>query len=253
MSRSFLLIHGMSCTGTVWANFKAFYEERGIAVFTPTLRPLVRVRRNPPRALRELRFRDYVDDTARELDRIEQQTGRSVTVIGHSMGGLIAQALAERNRPNAAVLISPTPPADVRTERLRRFWRGFTVARALGLVPGALPPLRRVAEKLVFNRVPLEERDAAHRELVHESREVFADFRDHHIDETKIKIPVLTIAARRDRLVTADAVRLTAKKYERVGGAFREYEDHGHWLYAEPGWQTPAQEILAWVEANAKG
>lgn len=250
MQRSFLLIHGMCCTGDVWSRFRGFYEARGIRVFTPTLRPIERVRRKPPRELRALRFSDYVVDIEQEIDRIEAETGAPPTVIGHSMGGLLAQAMAERNRGNAVVLISPTPPAGVRDASFTTFWGGFVVARALGLVPRALFPFRGVTDRLVFNQVPHLERDLAHAGMVHESREVFADFRTHHIDETKIKIPLLTVSARRDRLVPARLTRLTAKKYEPIGGAFKEYRDHGHWLYAEPGWETPAAEILEWVEAN---
>jgi pimeloyl-ACP methyl ester carboxylesterase len=250
MPRSFLLIHGMCCTGDVWHNFRRFYEARGIRVFTPTLRPLERVRKNPPRSLRALRFAHYVDDLEREIDGIEGQTGGPVTVIGHSMGGLLAQALAERNRPNAAVLISPSAPAGVRTTMMKGFWAGFAVAHRLGLVPGAMFPSRAITDWFVFNQVPRDERRGAHRGMVHESLSAFADFRVHHVDETKIKIPMLTVAARRDRLVPAPLVRLTAAKYAAIGGAFKEYEQHGHWLYAEPGWETPAGDILSWVEAN---
>jgi pimeloyl-ACP methyl ester carboxylesterase len=251
MSRSFLLIHGMCCTGDVWRNFQRFYEERGHRVFAPTLRPQDRVRRRPPASLRALRFAQYVDDLDQEIDRIEQQTGGGVTVVGHSMGGLIAQALAERNRPNAAVLISPTATADVRTVLMTGFWTAFAAARAAKLTPAAIFPHRAVADWLVFNQVPAAERDAHHAAMVHESGEAFADFRVHRIDEQKIRIPVLTIAARRDRLVPAVLVRLTAKKYEKIGGAFKEYAHHGHWLYSEPGWETVAADILDWVEASA--
>jgi alpha-beta hydrolase superfamily lysophospholipase len=252
MSRSFLLIHGMCCTGDVWRNFRTYYEARDIRVFTPTLRPTDRVRRKPPRTLGALRFAHYVDDLEREIDQIEQATGNAVTVIGHSMGGLLAQALAERNRPNAAVLISPTAPAGVRTSLMTGFWAGFAVAHRLGIVPSALYPHRVITDWLVFNQVPKPDRRGEHRSMVHESLEAFADFRVHHVDETKIRIPLLTIAATRDRLVPAPLVRLTAKKYAAIGGDFLEYENHGHWLYAEPGWEQPAADILAWVESNTR-
>lgn len=250
MTRAFLLLHGMCCTGAVWDNFRGFYEARGVRVFAPTLRPELRVRKRPPRDLHALRLADYEADVERELSRIEQLTGGPVTVIGHSLGGLLAQTLAERNRPNAAVFISPSPPADVRTPLSTRFWWGFRRARKLGLVPGALYPYRFVTDRIAFNRVPPAQRALAHAQMVHESREVFADVPARHIDETKIRIPTLTISARRDRLVTPDLVRLTGKKYERVGGTFKEYREHAHWLYGEPGWETPAADILAWVEAN---
>jgi pimeloyl-ACP methyl ester carboxylesterase len=253
MARSLMLVHGMCCTGEVWTNFRRFYEERGLQVFTPTLRPNERVRSNPSPALRALRLANYISDLEQRVAQIEADTGSRPTIIGHSMGGLLAQALAERNCVSAAVLISPSPPAGVRDWRMRLFWGGLLAARTLGLVPRALYPFRRITNRLVFNQVPNEERHSAHAAMVQESRAVFADFRTHHIDETKIKIPMLTIAARRDRLVPARLTRRAAKKYAAVGGEFVEYPEHGHWLYAEPGWEKPAAEILGWVEANTPG
>lgn len=251
MSHSLLLIHGMCCTGEVWANFKTFYQARGHRVFTPTLRPLERVRKRPPPSFATLRFQDYVDDVAREIDRIEVETGEPPILIGHSMGGLIAQVLAATNRPKAAVFISPTAPADVRDRQQRMFWGALRIARDLGVTPRTVFPYRRVADALVFNCVPASARDAEHAGMVQEPRAIVEDIAQQLVDETKIRIPVLTVAARRDRLVPAPIVRLTAKKYAPVGGAFKEYANHGHWLYSEPGWETPAAEILAWAEANA--
>jgi alpha-beta hydrolase superfamily lysophospholipase len=250
MARSFLLIHGMCCTGDVWRNFRRFYETRGIRVFTPTLRPHDRVRDRPPASLQALRFADYLQDLEQEIDRIEQLTGEPVTTIGHSMGGLLAQALAERNRPNAAVSISPTAPVDARTPQMVGFWAAFTFAYGFGFTPRTIIPLRPLADFFVFNQVPTEERILHYDDLVCESGEAFADFRIHRIEEHKVKIPLLTIAAGRDRLVPPELVRLTANRYERIGGTFKEYAHHGHWLFGEPGWETVAADILDWVEAS---
>jgi alpha-beta hydrolase superfamily lysophospholipase len=82
---------------------------------------------------------------------------------------------------------------------------------------------------------------------VHESGRVFADFAHFPIDETRVKAPVLVVAAGRDRLVPAAVVRLNARKLAASGGEFREYPNHGHWLYSEPGWETPANDILDWL------
>ncbi len=250
MARSFLLIHGMCCTGDVWRNFRRFYEARGIRVFTPTLRPHDRVRSKPPMSLQALRFADYLDDLEREIDRIEQLTGDRVTAIGHSMGGLLAQALAERNRPNAAVTISPTAAIEVRTPQMIGFWAAFGFAYGFGFTPRTIIPIRPLADFFVFNQVPSAERPLHYDALVCESGEAFADFRIHRIEEHKVKIPVLTIAAGRDRLVPPELVRLTAQRYVRVGGSFKEYANHGHWLFGEPGWDQVAADILEWVEAS---
>jgi len=250
MHTPILMVHGMCCTGDVWSQFRCFFEARGAKVYTPTLRPEERVNifSKPPRSLSRLTLNDYVSELEREVERIEQETGVTPAVIGHSMGGLLAQALAERNRVVAAVLISPAAPAGVRTLPTRIFWGAYGVARRLGLTPPVIRPDPRTVFPMVLNAMPKHERRAAADGMVWESGQVFSDFAHYPIDESKIRIPVLTVAATRDRLVAAPLVRRTGKKYARVGGDFREYKSHGHWLYAEPGWEHPAHEIYAWLE-----
>jgi alpha-beta hydrolase superfamily lysophospholipase len=246
-----LMVHGMCCTGAVWSRFRGLFEAQGAAVHAPTLRPELRVRRSPPRGLREVGFDDYVQDLSREATSIAAATGHKPAVIGHSMGGLLAQALAERGLVRAAVLISPSAPAGVRTLPMRLFWKAVGLGDAFGLVPGTIFSSRRNVEALVLNCVPEAERKAAYAGLVHESGRAFADLGHYPIDESKIRVPVLTVAAGKDRLVPAALVRLTARKYAAVGGDFREYAHHGHWLYAEPGWDKAASDIADWIRARA--
>lgn len=245
-----LMLHGMCCTGDVWRQFREFFEARGARVHTPTLRPELRVRERPSRALRKLSFEDYVEDVVQIAAEIEQREGERPVVIGHSMGGLLAQALAERNKVQAAVFISPSPPAGVRTLAAHAWWATMAVGGAIGAVPSAILPARRTADSIVFNRVPHDERNAAFVGMVHESGRAFFDLGRFAVDEKNIRVPVLTVAASKDRLVPASLVRLTARKYAAVGGELLEYPDHGHWLYAEPGWEKPAAEIYDWLAAR---
>jgi pimeloyl-ACP methyl ester carboxylesterase len=248
-----LMLHGMCCTGEVWRHFRGLFEARGARVYSPTLRPELRVRRSPSRDLRALTFADYVEDVVGIAAELEREHGEQPVVIGHSMGGALAQALAERNKVQAAVLISPSPPAGVRTPAARVWWAAVSVGRLVGALPGSIKPARRTADNIVFNRVPRTERDAAFAGMVHESGRAFADLGRYAVDEKNIRVPLLTVAASDDRLVPASLVRLTARKYAAVGGELREYEGHGHWLYAEPGWEKPAAEIFDWlVERTAR-
>ena len=247
-----MMVHGMCCTGEVWANFRRHFEAEGVSVYTPTLRPEQRVREQPPPELRTLSFDDYVADLERQARRIEAESGRRPAVIGPSMGGLLAQVLAERGCASAAGFISPTPPAGARTLQAAAVWAGIGVANKLGLVPGVIRPHRRSADRVVLNRVAREQRRAAHEGMVHESGRAFADMGSQRIDESKVRIPVLTVAATQDRLVPAAFVRRTARKYESVGGELREYKQHGHWLYDEPGWDEPASDILDWFRKHLR-
>jgi len=245
-----MMVHGMCCTGEVWNGFRSFYEARGIRVHTPTLKPELRVRRRPPPELGALRFEEYVHELCGLAEGIEAETGRKPSVIGHSMGGLLAQALAERGRVSAAVLISPSAPAGVRTAQMKVVWGLVGVGARLGLVPKTIRPDFRLARRQVLNVVPREEQLAAYESFVHESGRAFVDLASYPIDEEKVKVPVLTVACGRDRLVPADLVRLTGRKYAAVGGELIEYPEHAHWLYAEPGWEKPAEEILGWLRGK---
>jgi pimeloyl-ACP methyl ester carboxylesterase len=166
------------------------------------------------------------------------------------MGGLLAQALAERGVVQAAVFISPSPPAGVRTLAAHAWWGVMAVGRMVGAVPKAILPSRGTTDSIVLNRVPRAEREAAFGGMVHESGRAFLDLGAYAIDEKNIRVPVLTVAAGSDRLIPASLVRRTAQKYATVGGELREYADHGHWLYAEPGWEKPAAEIYDWLAAR---
>jgi pimeloyl-ACP methyl ester carboxylesterase len=249
MKTPVMMVHGMSCTGEVWSLFRTFFEDQGVRVYTPTIYPELRtsILKRPVGALRELGFEDYVSYLEREIQRIELQTGMTPAVIGHSMGGLLAQALAERNRVAAAVLISPAPATGCASLALRVMWRGHTAMHALKLAPKIIRVSKGTTDAVVFNALPAGERPATLRAMVYESGRVFHELGDQAIDETKIRIPVLTVAASRDRLIPAASSRLTGRKYAAVGGEFREYKRHGHWLYAEPGWEEPAGDILNWL------
>jgi alpha-beta hydrolase superfamily lysophospholipase len=251
MKTPVMMVHGMCCTGEVWSSFRTFFEERGTRVYTPTLRADARtsIRDKPSVALRALRFGDYVSDHVREAKRIEVETGRKPAVIGHSMGGLLAQAMAQRDCVSAAVWISPAPSAGTHDLQSGLFWFAVRAAHALRVAPLAIKPARKAIFTQVFNALPEADREAAYNAMVYESGPAFAAMGSWPIDASQVRVPVLTVAATRDKLVPAKLVRLAARKYAAVGGEFREYADHGHWLYAEPGWEQPATDIYAWLSA----
>jgi len=252
MKPTVMMVHGMCCTGEVWSGFREYFESRGARVFAPTLSPEIRtsVLKKPNRALKEVSFTHYIDELLAHARQIEAETGHKPVVIGHSMGGLLAQVLAERGAVQAAVLISPTAPGGVATP-LHRLVRAFIkLVTKLGVMPWVITPDRRGAARMVFNAIPKAAHGAAYEAFVHESGRAFTELLDWPVDHAKIKVPLLTVSARRDRLVPAVLVRLTGKRYEEIGGELREYDAHAHWLYAEPGWETPASEIYDWLLAK---
>ena len=249
-----MLIHGMCCTGEVWSNYRQFFEDRGHRVYTPTLRPELRVRRAPPKALGKLRVQDYVEELIAAFDAIVAETAQVPVAIGHSMGGLLVQILAQQRPLKAAVAVSPTPLPMVSPGRLSFITRLAHLGITSKIGPHAIVPHPRMANRLVFNRVDPAERHAYWKAMVHESVSVFADFRNAHLDPVQTECPVLVVGCGRDRLVPALWTRRTGAAYTQANSkhAYREYAPFGHWFYAEPNWQEPAHDIAQWIDLTAR-
>src|SRR5688572_2516933 len=79
-----------------------------------------------PERAEGLRFADYFDDTLRVIDAL----GERPVIVGHSLGGLLAQKVAEADRAAAIVLLSPAPP-------------GMLTAQAVAL-PAMLPMMPKI-------------------------------------------------------------------------------------------------------------
>jgi len=252
MSFPVMMIHGMCCTGDVWQNFRSYFEARGNPVFTPTLRPDQRMRRGAPRSLGQVTLADYAEDLAAEVAEVRRVTGQRPALIGHSMGGLLTQLMAERDLISAAVLLSPTPPKDARGKRDHMLWGAIRLFGSVGLVPSIIRVPAPAANRRVLNVAEGEARQRANSTFVAESGRVFRDFATCSIDTELVQVPVLTVSARRDRLVPPRWTRMVGEKYAAVGGDFIEYDDHGHWIYDEPGWERPAEEIHEWLHRRAK-
>ena len=108
-----LMIHGLCCGGEVWTRISRSLRAAGWRVETPTICEKDRPITKPPVTLATLTLADYVADMATIARRLEGETGHRPVIVGHSMGGLIAQKLAEQQLARATVLLAPVAPANV--------------------------------------------------------------------------------------------------------------------------------------------
>ena len=67
------------------------------------------------------------------------------------------------------------------------------------------------------------------------------------VDASKITSPMLVIAGAQDRITPVSVIRHVAKKYQAVV-TYREFDNHAHWVVAEPGWQEIAEYVTAWIK-----
>jgi pimeloyl-ACP methyl ester carboxylesterase len=195
----------------------------------------------PPARANGLTFEASVEDSETILDAL----GGTPVLVGHGMGGLLVQKLAEAGRARAAVLLAPASPEGAQAS---------PPAAALPVLLTLLPKLvrgrpigfsYRQARRILLNGVPEDARRRAYEGTVPDSglatRQVQAGV---PVDATRVTAPVLCVAGTEDRLVPLQGVRKVAAKYR---ADLREYLGRGHLLIAEPGWDTIASDVLSWL------
>lgn len=257
MSTTILMIHGMMTTAICWMAYRGFFEKLGYRCLVPTLRHHeMRPDRIPDPRLSETGLLDYVDD----MEQLIQGLPEPPIVLGHSLGGLIAQILIGRSRVrvSAGVLITPAPPQGVflfTRRNLRtlagivlrpRWWRSACRLSSAATSYG------------VFNRMPIGMHERLHSFIVPESGRtllqvgfpVFDSEKASRVDERGMTVPLLVIGAAHDNLVPSSVVKRIHGKY-RANAVYREYDNHAHFIISEPGWERVAGDIYAWLEGLA--
>lgn len=248
-----LMIHGIGCDGSAWDAMKPGFEAAGWTCEAITLFADRRVRENPPESLPELGIQDFIEAAAAEALRLTARDGTKPAVIGHSMGGLIAQVLAERGEVSNAVFLTPAQPKDCAVIGPSVAWTFLNII---------LRQDRTRSYKVwksgfrwgVLNRVPKARHDAIYAGALYDSGKVYGDITDGiSVDERRVMIPTLTIAAAHDRATLPQGVRKVAAKYARapVPGDFIEYKDHAHWIVDEPGTDKVVSDIAGWLSRAA--
>jgi len=251
MTGQLLMIHGVGCGGDVWQRMQPVFEGAGYACAAPTLFADLRTHDDPPERLGQLALDDYVEAMAARA-REMRDGERRPAVIGHSMGGLIAQKLAERGEVSAAIFLTPAAPAGCAVTSLaplRTFW---SIARRgrRGLPGKAFKVGYRGFRWGVLNAVPRGRHEEIYAGARFDSGSVYADLmQPPPVEEGRVRIPTLTIGAARDRATVIGSVRKVARKYQgaAVRGDYLEYPDHGHWIVDEPGTDLVTADIVTWL------
>ena len=254
MSQTIVMIHGMWCCGWHLNNFKIFFNARGFTCFSPTLRYHDRDPEALPHSkLGATSLLDYAKDLEGQILKLKQRP----IVMGHSMGGLIAQILASRGIANSLVLLAPAPPGGINPVRLtviKTFWK-FLTKHKFWTKPLHLP--FETAVYAAFHLLSPDDQKAIYERCVYESGRAVAEIGfwmldpkgASRVDESRVACPVLVISGTKDRMTPPSVVRKVAKKYR--GSTYKEFKNHAHWIVGEPGWEKIAGFIADWLSFNA--
>jgi pimeloyl-ACP methyl ester carboxylesterase len=234
-----LCLHGMMAGAWQFERFQILVAARGYTSVALNLRG--HRGSGSVRDIGRVSMQDYIDDAisvARTLDR--------PIVIGQSMGGLLAQKVAEQLPLSALVLVCSLPPQGIRWQRTPRpVIEGWRHAGEM-LLWQAIKPDRQELDDLIFNCIPESERQHWFSLQIPESGRatraiVLGQVK---VDARRITCPVLHLIAEEDRLVTSQVGHALARK---IPGSIRPFVERGHYmLVAEPGWEETADSIIDW-------
>ncbi len=245
------LIHGMWGHGGLWDGWRAFFEAEGYHCLTPTLRHHdIAPGDAPDPALGTTGLLDFAADLEAEIRDLEEPP----VLIGHSLGGLLAQILTARGLGRKTVLLTPAAPAGVMTLRwsVLRAFASCLIRWGFWRKPH-LATFNEIAYS-TLNLMPKDEQWAVYRTFVPESGRVIFESglwpldrkRASAVDETRVKNPVLVVAGSRDRIVPPAVVTKVAEKYRAVAD-LKEFADQAHWVLGQPGWEAVAAYVKDWI------
>jgi pimeloyl-ACP methyl ester carboxylesterase len=188
-----------------------------------------------PAAFCRLRFADYVDDLA----AVARHVGRPVVVVGHSMGGIVAQRFAEGvgagNFPAISPLAALVLLASVAPGQLGVLWKD------------PMPEDAPVHQDSEFHRPApglVERVDAM---LIGESPSVMNEYKTGagvRIDPALVRCPILVVTAEHETVPVPRDRRLA----DFYGADYRHEPDIGHELPLDGGWERVLDGVIDWME-----
>jgi pimeloyl-ACP methyl ester carboxylesterase len=254
MSKTIFMIHGMWGGGWSWDKFQGYFEDKGYRCIVPYLRHHdIKPNDPPPPGLGQTSLLDYAEDLELEIKKLDEKP----IIMGHSMGGLLAQILASRDLAKAAVLITPASPAGI----IAITWSVLKTFQDVLFRWGFWKKPHKISyEKAVYammGQLPVEERQYIYNRSVWESGRAateigfwFAGVKGAQVDSTRLTCPLLFISGSEDNITPAKVVKKVAEKYKPVY-TYMEFGGHAHWVIREPGWEKVAAYIDRWLEENA--
>jgi len=262
MKKTIVFIHGMFQNSKSWDKWVAYFTERGYNCIAPSWPDHAgdpeQLRNNPPVTLGDLMLEDVIN--AMEAEVIAAGGNNAdlqdkPIIIGHSVGGLLAQIFVNRNLASLAVPICPVAPNMMMTLD----WPFFKNVAAITNPFKGDEPFKQTPESFhegFCNTLDEASARIAYQEsATHDSRNVLRGClgANGHIDLDLPHVPLLFISAKEDQIIPTELVEKNSKAYtDDVSGSasYREFEGRSHYICGEPAWEEVAAYIHNWLETH---
>ena len=195
-------------------------------------------------------FTELLDDLEAFLQIVRREhPGLPVSLVGHSMGGLVATALLCERKPDVACAVTSGAPLEIPEHvsplrrRAARVLRRFAPRLRMdaGLAPETLsrdPEVVRgyVEDPFVFRRV-----------TVSLATEVLEALTRTVASAAQVQVPMLLLHGEADQLCPARGSRAFFGGLRGPGHRLRIYPQLRHEIFNEPEQEQVLQDLLAWL------
>ena len=251
-SKTVVFIHGLFLNNQSWAEWETFFKEKGYTIYAPTYPSHEGIpselRKNAPDSLGYVTFTQVVNKMEAFIETLPEKP----IIVGHSMGGLVAQKLIEKDLAEAAIIISSAPPKGVITLK-------FSFAKSnLGLLNpfkgnSIHYPTKKWFHYAFTNTLTREESDSIFDEfVVPESRNIPRETlkKAAKIDFKKPHAPMLFISGKKDHIIPASLNKKNFKRYkdEKSIREHKIFEGRDHFIAGEDGWKEVANYVYNWLK-----
>ncbi len=239
-----LFVHGAFATPWVWTrHWMPYFADAGHDTFALRLRGAG----SPQHGGAGPGLADYLDD----LDAAVRAIGARPVLVGHSLGALVAQMALGRVPMRALALLAPVPPTGMLWSNLRlavrapSLWaRTVLSAVEAGFATAAATRAALFTDDADDERV----REAHHNLGAQPVRPLLEAQWPRYVPRAaRLGVPVLTLAAERDRLIPVDAVERTARHH---GGQHVIVAGAGHAMMLDGRWRDGAEALREWLAAH---
>ncbi len=173
-------------------------------------------------------------------------------LIGHSMGGFIAQKYAQNNNISGIILMNSVPPNGIKSVLFKlfklhplKFLKSFSTMNLKPFISN-----RKVSSQLFLSEnVEPNVKNKFTNMLYNESFKAFYDMSFNSLNKPlKFKHPILVLGSEMDQIISVDLVQKTAEFYQ--NSTIKLFDNMGHDMMLEKNWKTVADYIISWIPSN---
>jgi len=257
--KTILLIHGLFLHTSSWDNWLLFFQEKGYKVINPgypgDLPTVKQCRENPSNIANK-----GLEEIVSHYSEIIAQLPELPIVIGHSLGGLIAQILLSRNLAVAGIAIDPAPMKGVKQIPLSSLKASFPIISNPFNVSKSISNTYKQFRYGFANAISEREARALYEQwtIPAPCRPVFQvalaniSGKETQVDTRNTKRgPLLITAGEHDHHIPPVFSQAALKRYNKfVITDYKLFENRGHSLTIDSGWNVVAEYLNNWLIAK---